>query len=122
LLNLANVAAIQMEPIASTMPAGTKYNFTLAVQQQLGQRNLLEVSYVGSQGRHLTRYIQLNYPNYEIVNGQKWYPARGTTAANCFGPNPATACNTLNITRRNPNWDRVREKTNDSNSITTACK
>src|SRR5437870_3064497 len=116
LLNLANVAAIQMEPIASTMPAGTKYNFTLAVQQQLGQRNLLEVSYVGSQGRHLTRYIQLNYPNYEIVNGQKWYPARGTAAANCFGPNPATACTTLNITRRNPNWDRVREKTNDSNS------
>ena len=116
LLNLANVAAIQMEPIASTMPAGTKYNFTLAVQQQLGQRNLLEVSYVGSQGRHLTRYIQLNYPNYEIVNGQKWYPARGTTAANCFGPNPAAGCNALNITRRNPNWDRVREKTNDSNS------
>ena len=72
--------------------------------------------YVGSQARHLTRYIQLNYPNYEIVNGQKWYPARGTTAANCFGPNPATACTSLNITRRNPNWDRVRTKTNDSNS------
>ncbi|PYS00021.1 MAG: hypothetical protein DMG16_16570 [Acidobacteria bacterium] len=116
LLNLSNVAAIQMEPIWPIMPAGTKYNFTLAVQQQLGQRNLLEISYVGSQGRHLTRYMQLNYPNYEIVNGQKWYPARGTTAANCFGPNPATACNTLNITRRNPNWDRVRTKTNDSNS------
>src|SRR5207247_3680655 len=86
LLNLSNVAAIQMEPIASTMAAGTKYNFTLAVQQQLGQRNLLEVSYVGSQGRHLTRYIQLNYPNYEIVNGQKWYPARGTTDAAGCGP------------------------------------
>jgi hypothetical protein len=116
LLNLSNVAAIQMEPIWPTMPAGTKYNYTLAIQQQLGQRTMVEVSYVGSQGRHLTRYIQLNYPNYEIVNGQKWYPARGTTAANCFGPNPASACTSLNITRRNPNWDRVRTKTNDSNS------
>jgi hypothetical protein len=105
-----------MEPIWPIMPAGTKYNYTLAIQQQLGQRGLLEVSYVGSQGRHITRYMQLNYPNYEIVQGQKWYPARGTTAANCFGPSPAAACNTLNITRRNPNWDRVRTKTNDSNS------
>src|SRR5215510_4308664 len=116
LLTLSNVAAIQMEPIWPTMPAGTKYNFSLAIQQQLGQRSLLEISYVGSQGRHLTRYSQLNYPNYEIVNGQKWFPARGTTAANCFGPSPAAACTTLNITRRNPNWDRVRTKTNDSNS------
>ncbi len=116
LLTLSNVAAVQMEPIWPTMPAGTKYNYSLAIQQQLGQRSMIEISYVGSQGRHLTRYIQLNYPNYEIVNGQKWYPARGTTAANCFGPNPAAACSSLNITRRNPNWDRVRTKTNDSNS------
>jgi carboxypeptidase family protein/TonB-dependent receptor-like protein len=116
LLTLSNVAAIQMEPIWPTMPAGTKYNYTLAIQQQLGQRSVVEISYVGSQGRHLTRYIQLNYPNYEIMNGQKWYPARGTTAANCFGPNPAAACSSLNITRRNANWDRVRAKTNDSNS------
>jgi hypothetical protein len=117
LLTLANVAAVQMEPIWPTMPAGTKYNFSLAIQQQLGQQSMLEISYVGSQGRHLTRYMQLNYPSYEIVNGQKWYPATGTTAANCFGPNPASRCSSLSpITRRNPNWDRVRTKTNDSNS------
>lgn len=116
LLTVANVAAVQMEPIWPTMPAGTKYNFNLAIQQQIGERSMVEISYVGSQGRHITRYIQLNYPNYEIVNGQKWYPARNTTAANCFGPTPAAGCTSLNITRRNPNWDRVRTKTNDSNS------
>ena len=32
------------------MPAGTKYNYTLAIQQQIGQRSVVEVSYVGSQG------------------------------------------------------------------------
>ncbi len=116
LLTLSNLAAVQMEPIWPTMPAGTKYNYSLTIQQQVGQRSMFEISYVGSQGRHITRYIQLNYPNYEIVNGQKWYPARNTTAANCFGPSPAAACNTLTITRRNPNWDRIRTKTNDSNS------
>jgi Carboxypeptidase regulatory-like domain/TonB dependent receptor/TonB-dependent Receptor Plug Domain len=121
LLTLSNLAAVQMEPIWPTMPAATKYNYSLAIQQQLGQRSMLEISYVGSQGRHLTRYIQLNYPNYEIVNGQKWYPARisaglNTTAANCFGPSPAAACTSLNINRRNLNWDRIRTKTNDSNS------
>ncbi|PYJ05543.1 MAG: hypothetical protein DME25_08235, partial [Verrucomicrobia bacterium] len=116
LLTLSNLATVQMEPIWPIMPAGTKYNFSLAIQQQFGQKNMLEISYVGSQGRHITRYIQLNYPNYEIVNGQKWYPARNTTAANCFGPSPAAACSTLTITRRNPNWDRIRTKTNDSNS------
>src|SRR5262249_44409148 len=116
LLTLANVAAIQMEPIWPIMPAGTKYNYTLAIQQQIGQRSVVEVSYVGSQGRHLTRYIQLDYPDYEIVKGKRGSRARGTTAANCFGPNPAASCNTLTITRRNPNWDRVRTKTNDSNS------
>jgi hypothetical protein len=88
LLTLANLAAVQMEPIWPTMPAATKYNYSLAIQQQLGQRAMVEISYVGSQGRHLTRYIQLNYPDYEIVNGQKWYPARGTTAAGGGGHRP----------------------------------
>ncbi|MGH8459561.1 MAG: hypothetical protein ACRESV_09435, partial [Nevskiales bacterium] len=123
LLTVANQAAVQMEPIWPEMPAGTKYNFNLAIQQQWGPRGVFEISYVGSQARHITRYQQLNYPNYEIVNGQKWYPraaSTGVTSASCLTPGvtPAAACFSTSITgaRRNPNWDRVRVKTNDSNS------
>ncbi|MGH9786306.1 MAG: TonB-dependent receptor domain-containing protein, partial [Terriglobia bacterium] len=117
LLSVANAAAVQMEPIWPEMPAGTKYNFNLALQQQWGQRGVFEIAYVGSQARHITRYFNLNYPNYEIIDGEKWYPARGTTSANCLqSSSPANACFGTSITRRNPNWDRMRTKSNDSNS------
>jgi len=119
LLSTSNLAAIQMEPIWPEMPAGTKYNFNLAIQQGWGQRGVFEVAYVGSQARHITRYIQLNHPNYEIINGHNYYPGQNLTSANClpqFTSSPNRNCWNTSITRRNPNWDRVRTKTNDSNS------
>jgi hypothetical protein len=124
LLSVGNLAAIQMEPIWPTMPAGTKYNFNLALQQQWGQRGVFEISYVGSQGRHLTRYQQLNYPNYEILDGVKYYPRSGLTSASCITPaldnnpstNPVNNCWSTSIRRRNPAFNRIRQKTNDSNS------
>ena len=119
LLSVANAAAIQMEPIWPEMPMGTKYNFNLAIQQQWGQRGVFEISYVGSTARHLTRYQQLNYPNYEIIDGTKYYPRRGLTSANClpqFTSRPSNNCWSTSIGRRNPAFNRIRQKTNDSNS------
>ena len=120
-------AAIQMEPMWPEMPAGTKVNYNLSIQQSWGQRGVFEIGYVGSQASHITRYQQLNYPNYEIINGTNYYPRRGLTSANClpqFTSNPNRNCWATSITRRNqhlnaagnPIWNRIRTKTNDSNS------
>ncbi|MGH2671116.1 MAG: TonB-dependent receptor domain-containing protein, partial [bacterium] len=118
LLTVANAAAVQMEPIWPEMPAGTKYNFNLAIQQQWGQRGVFEIGYVGSQARHITRYQQLNYPNYEVINGTNYYPGRGLTSASCLTPGvtPNRNCWATSIDRRNPAFNRIRTKTNDSNS------
>jgi hypothetical protein len=105
------------------MPQGTKYNFNLSIQQQWGQRGVFEIGYVGSQARHITRYQQLNYPNYEVINGHNYYPRSGLTSANCLPPaTPVANCWSTSITpgpgrgRRNPAFNRIRTKTNDSNS------
>lgn len=95
-------------------------NFNLSIQQQLGTKSMFEIVYVGSQVRHAMRYSEWNFPNYVLANGQKFHPARGTTAADCL-PAPASAslvnaCNSLSITRRNPNFDRTRTKSTDTNS------
>jgi hypothetical protein len=116
LLSVANVAQVQMEPMWPTMPQGTKYNFNLAIQQQWGQRGVFEIAYVGSQARHITRYQQLNYPNYEIIDGEKYFPGRGLTSASCLTASPNRNCWATSITRRNPFFNRIRTKTNDSNS------
>jgi hypothetical protein len=116
LLSVANVAAIQMEPMWPIMPMGTKYNFNLTIQQQWGARGVFEIGYVGSQARHITRYQQLNYPNYEIINGEKYFPGRGLTSASCLTANPNRNCWATSITRRNSAFNRIRTKTNDSNS------
>jgi hypothetical protein len=124
LLSVANAASVQMEPMWPEMPQGAKYNFNLAIQQQWGQRGVFEIGYVGSQARHVTRYQQLNYPNYEIIDGTNYYPRSGLTSANCITPaldnnpstNPVNNCWTTNVRRRNPAFNRLRVKTNDSNS------
>ena len=43
---------------------GSNYNFTLGVQQDLGFSTLLDVSYVGVLGRHITQTLGLNTPPY----------------------------------------------------------
>jgi hypothetical protein len=117
LLSVANVAAIQMEPMWPVMPMGTKVNFNLTIQQSWGSRGVFEIGYVGSQASHITRYQQLNYPNYEIINGEKYFPGRGLTSANCITTSsPNRNCWATSITRRNPAFNRIRTKTNDSNS------
>ncbi|MGH9783808.1 MAG: TonB-dependent receptor domain-containing protein, partial [Terriglobia bacterium] len=122
LLSSGSLAAIQMEPMWPEMPSGTKYNFNLSIQQSWGQRGVFEIGYVGSQARHITRYQQLNYPNYEVINGHNWYPARinrttNTTAADCiFTTSPLSQCWSSSVNRRNPAFNRIRTKTNDSNS------
>jgi hypothetical protein len=52
-------------------------NYSANVQQQIGQRAAIQVGYVGSMGRHLFRFRDINqatadspspYPNYEYIN------------------------------------------------------
>ncbi len=67
--------------------------FDLAVQQEIGSKNVLSVSYVGSLSRELPNFLNLNLNqaatytfNYTVA------PAAGTTAASGCGP---LACGTV---------------------------
>ncbi|OFW36409.1 MAG: hypothetical protein A3J28_07105 [Acidobacteria bacterium RIFCSPLOWO2_12_FULL_60_22] len=95
IIQSGDIPLVQMEPLAPFLHSPTKFNFNLSLQQQFGGRGVVEVAYVGSQARHIMRYYQINSPFYQIVNGQKFRP---------------------NTVRRNPNFDRVRLKSTDSNS------
>ena len=43
------------------------YQFSLGVQQALGARSVLSVSYVGSQDRHQNDYQQINLPAENLL-------------------------------------------------------
>jgi outer membrane receptor protein involved in Fe transport len=57
--------------------------FDLAIQQDLGRRNVLSVSYIGSLGRELPNYLNLN------LDPTKSYLATYTLAANAAAPGNA---------------------------------
>ena len=48
--------------IANNYPPPTSYQFSVGVQQSLGAKTVLAVSYVGSQDRHENDYAELNLP------------------------------------------------------------
>jgi Carboxypeptidase regulatory-like domain len=53
--------------IAQPYKPSSSYQFSLGVQQALGQRAVLGVSYVGSQNRHLNDYRAINLPPIEAL-------------------------------------------------------
>jgi hypothetical protein len=61
--------------------ASTPYmmNFNLNVQQQLSDRALLQVGYVGSVGRHLLRFRDINQPSQSTITATDIAYAQATT-------------------------------------------
>jgi hypothetical protein len=120
---------LRQEPLEAFMPQPTKYSYTLALQQQLGERGVVEFAYVGSVQRHIERYFQLNDPIPETLsNGVVYHPSRSGGASACL-PAPyggwngnlddlPRRCDETSVTgiRRNTVWDRVRQRGSDANA------
>ena len=119
---------LRNEPLLPQMDQPTKYSYTLALQQQLGERGVIEIAYVGSLQRHIERYFQLNDPVPEMLEGGiVYHPSRSGGSEAClpapYGgwdgvsplPRRCPSTSTTGI-RRNPVWDRVRQRGDDANS------
>jgi hypothetical protein len=96
-------------------------NFNLNVQQQLGNRMVLQVAYVGSKGTKLFRFRDINQPTQAQITafdlGQ--CAANGQTAPNCFiggfdGPDGAN----FNVPRTAfSNFFYVNQEESTANSV-----
>ncbi len=124
---------LRNEPLIPLIQQPTKYSYTLALQQQLGERGVIEIAYVGSLQRHIERYFQLNDPVPELLsvegfeNGIVYHPSRSGGSEVCL-PAPyggwdgvsslPRRCPSTSVSgiRRNPVWDRVRQRGGDANS------
>jgi hypothetical protein len=86
------------DPFANTP---SKIHWNLSLQQQISERNVVELAYVGAKASHLTRFGESNFPNYTLVDGQKCFNYT-RTSARVNQRNPA--CPDGPIARRNPNY------------------
>src|ERR1700688_3564162 len=95
-------------------------NFNLNVQQQLGNRMVLQIGYVGSIGTKLFRFRDLNQPTQAQITAfdLSQCAANGQTAPNCFiagfdGPDGAN----FNVPRTAfPNFFYVNQEESSANS------
>jgi outer membrane receptor protein involved in Fe transport len=63
------------------------YQWNLTVQRELGKDLVVSAGYVGSRGTHLLTNATSNVrTDFQIVNGQKFYPAIGNTQGARFNP------------------------------------
>jgi hypothetical protein len=66
----------------------TVYQWNLAVQRELGKNLVASAAYIGSRGIHLLTNVSSNVRNdFQIVNGQKFYPEIANTQAARVNPN-----------------------------------
>ncbi len=65
--------------VARHVPTPYALNFNLNVQQQLSPRVLAQIVYVGSVGRHLLRFRDINQPNQAIITATDIAFAQATT-------------------------------------------
>ncbi len=66
----------------------TVYQWNLTVQGELGRNLVASAAYIGSRGVHLLTNVSANVRNdFQIVNGQKFYPEIGNTQAARINPN-----------------------------------
>jgi hypothetical protein len=56
------VLPVGITGIASNYPPPSSYQYSIGIQQGLGARSVLGISYVGSQGRHENDYRSINLP------------------------------------------------------------
>ena len=119
---------LRNEPLLPITHQPVKYSYNLALQQQIGDRGVIEVAYVGSLQRYIERYFQLNDPVPELLsNGVVYHPSRSGGSEACL-PAPfggwdgvsrlPRRCPSTSVTgiRRNTEWDRVRQRGGDANS------
>ena len=86
------------EPFAKTP---SKIHWNLAVQQQVSDREMVEIAYVGAKASHLTRFGETNHPGYTMVDGRKCFNfTRDSTRVNRRNPR----CPDGPTARRNPNY------------------
>jgi hypothetical protein len=98
---------------AFTIPAGvivpvefdadqpTVYQWNLNIQRELGRDLVLSAGYVGARGQNLESRYQINVRNdYQIVNGQKFFPA----LVDAQGMPDAAA---IQAARLNPNFTSI---------------
>src|SRR5262247_1845657 len=63
-------------PIKFDAEQPTVYQWNLNIQRELGRDFILSGGYVGSRGAHLETIYSLNVrTDFQIVNGQKFFPA-----------------------------------------------
>jgi hypothetical protein len=66
----------------------TVYQWNLTVQKELGRSMVVSASYIGSRGAHLLTNATANVrKDFQIVNGQKFYPQIANTQAARINPN-----------------------------------
>ena len=92
-----------IEAISPNVKYPTVYQFNLSVQRQLPYKISLTIAYAGTQGRHLTTFVDANYVPYSTLNylGATVTPttassgAGGTDERRQFDAGPAGAAGTL---------------------------
>jgi Carboxypeptidase regulatory-like domain/TonB dependent receptor len=89
-------------------------NYNLNVQQQIGRKSTLQVSYVGSQGHKLLRFRDLNQPTLAMIQAYDYhdngcctpgtYPAGGGVYYNYEESSGNSIYNSLQTSWRIDNW------------------
>ena len=66
----------------------TVYQWNLTLQRELGRDLVVSAAYIGSRGVHLLTNVSANVrKDFQIINGQKFYPAIANTQAALINPN-----------------------------------
>jgi hypothetical protein len=104
LTDLGNAAGtlfpLQVTQIAKDGHVPTTYNFNAGIQRELPMRVLLDVSYVGTQSRHLTEFAPFNALPY----GSAWLPQNQDPTNANFGKLDGSAALLGNLYRPYPGY------------------
>jgi hypothetical protein len=76
------VLPVGITGIALDYKPPTSYQYSVGVQQALGSKSVLAVSYVGSQGRHQNEYREINLPPLSDLAGPTGLVANGGAGIN----------------------------------------
>jgi Carboxypeptidase regulatory-like domain len=76
------VLPVGITGIALDYKPPTSYQYSVGVQQALGSKSVLAVSYVGSQGRHQNEYSEINLPPLSDLAGPIGLVANGGAGIN----------------------------------------
>ena len=86
--------------------------YSLAIQQELGQGTVFQIGYQGSRGTNIPRLTDANQANWTIKDGKKFFPCGAPTSRDPCPPGPS----------RNPNFGLIRFTYWDVNSFYNSLK